>query len=86
MLTVSKIPVPEPMAPRKSANIVNIPMHIPPNVAAVMTKNLIFCSVPVFVLPFMNIPCSLKFDAISLGPCPETSTQVLLNNAQPMIK
>lgn len=36
MFTVSKIPVPDPIAPRKSANTVNKPMQIPPNVAAVI--------------------------------------------------
>jgi len=35
MVTASKIPVPEPMAPKKSAIIVRAPMHIPPKVAAV---------------------------------------------------
>ena len=83
MLTVNRIPVPEPMAPKKSAKMVKTPIHIPPNVAAVITKNLIFSYVPTSVLPFKNIPCSFRFLAISLGPWPETSTQVLLNNAQP---
>lgn len=46
MLTVSKIPVPDPMAPKKSAKIVKTPMHIPPNVAAVITNCLIFLYVP----------------------------------------
>lgn len=36
MLTVSRIPVPEPIAPKKSANTVKRPIQIPPNVAAVM--------------------------------------------------
>ena len=34
------------------------------------------------VPPFKNIPCSFKLLATSLGPCPETSIQVLENNAQ----
>lgn len=34
MVTASRIPVPEPMAPKKSATMVSIPMHIPPKVAA----------------------------------------------------
>lgn len=35
MFTVKRIPVPEPMAPRKSVKIVSNPIQIPPNVAAV---------------------------------------------------
>lgn len=35
MVTASRIPVPEPMAPRKSANTDRAPMHKPPNAAAV---------------------------------------------------
>ena len=34
-MTASRIPVPEPMAPRKSANTDRAPMHKPPNAAAV---------------------------------------------------
>ena len=42
MLTVKRIPVPEPIAPKKSATMVRRPMHIPPKVAAVVIKNLSF--------------------------------------------
>lgn len=35
MVTASKIPVPEPMAPRKSANTDRAPMQSPPKAAAV---------------------------------------------------
>lgn len=35
MVTASKIPVPEPMAPKKSAMTDRPPMHSPPNAAAV---------------------------------------------------
>jgi hypothetical protein len=34
MVTASKIPVPDPMAPMKSARMVRHPMQIPPKVAA----------------------------------------------------
>ena len=68
MLTVNKIPVPEPIAPRKSAKIVKTPILIPPRVAAVMTRDLIFLYVPSLVCPRINIPCSLRLLAIYLGP------------------
>lgn len=85
MLTVNKIPVPEPIAPKKSAKTVNNPIHIPPKVAAVITNCLIFLYVPSFVFPLINIPCSLRPLAISLGPCPDTSIHVRLNKAQPKL-
>jgi len=34
-VTANKIPVPDPIAPIKSAKIVNIPINIPPQLAAV---------------------------------------------------
>jgi hypothetical protein len=46
MLTVKRIPVPDPMAPRKSAKIVNKPIQIPPRVAAVMISCFNFLYVP----------------------------------------
>jgi len=85
IVTVKRIPVPDPIAPKKSAKIVKTPMHIPPRVAAVMIKDLNFLSVPSFVDPFRNIPCSLRFLATYFGPCPETSIQVLLKRAQAKI-
>lgn len=35
MVTASRMPVPDPMAPRKSAKTDRAPMHNPPNAAAV---------------------------------------------------
>lgn len=35
IVTAKRIPVPDPIAPTKSANIVSAPMHSPPRVAAV---------------------------------------------------
>lgn len=35
IVTANKIPVPDPMTPKKSAKIVRAPMHIPPKVAAI---------------------------------------------------
>jgi hypothetical protein len=35
MVTASRMPVPLPMAPMKSATMVSAPMHMPPNAAAV---------------------------------------------------
>jgi hypothetical protein len=35
MVTTSRIPIPEPIAPMKSARTVKASMHTPPNAAAV---------------------------------------------------
>lgn len=85
MLTLSNIPVPDPMAPKKSAKIVNKPIQMPPNVAAVNINCFNFLYVPSFVCPFKNIPSSFSLLATYLGPCPETSIQVLLKRAQMLI-
>ena len=83
IVTVNRIPVPDPIAPKKSAKIVRTPMHIPPSSAAVAISPFNFPYVPLSVYPLMNIPCSFRLSATSLGPCPETSIQVRLKSAQP---
>jgi hypothetical protein len=42
IVTVKRIPVPDPIAPKKSAKIVKTPMHIPPRVAAVIINDRSF--------------------------------------------
>lgn len=42
MVTERRIPVPEPIAPKKSAKIVKRPVKIPPKTAAVSIMDLIF--------------------------------------------
>ena len=81
MVTASNIPVPDPIAPTKSAKIVRAPMHIPPKVAAtgiyLLSNSLILASLN----PLIEYPWSVKFFATSETPLPETSIQVLLNRA-----
>jgi len=82
MVTASKIPVPDPIAPMKSARIVNDPIQTPPKVAAmgmyflrtlIMDDSLCPCKVKSY---------SLSYLATSLGEDPETSIQVLEKIAQ----
>lgn len=68
IVTVSRIPVPEPIAPKKSATIVSAPMHIPPKVAAVGMYLLSISRVPESVCPRTNMPSLLRFFATSSGP------------------
>ena len=86
IVTVNNIPVPDPIALKKSARIVNSPTHIPPKVAATGINFLNYLLVPSSVNPFKNIPYDLSCLATSFGPCPETSIQVLLNKAQAKLK
>jgi len=87
MVTASNIPVPDPIAPMKSARIVKVPIHIPPKVAA-MGMYFFKTSLTLLSLwPTMLMSCSFNYFATSFGEDPETSIQVLLNNAQvPRIK
>ena len=82
MLTASKIPVPEPIAPNMSAVMVKSPTHIPPNAAAVgmyLLKKLIIDSSP--------SPCTHKSLlticlTTSLDDIPDTSNQSRARIAQ----
>ena len=81
MVTASRMPVPLPMAPMKSAMTVSAPMHIPPNAAAVgMYRLSSFCSED-SRWPTMNICCCLSCFATSRAEEPETSIHVLENKA-----
>lgn len=82
IVTDNKIPVPEPIAPKKSATIVKAPMHIPPNVAA-MGIYLFKTSLTLLSLkPTTDMSYSLSYLATSLGDDPETSIQVFEKIAQ----
>ncbi|KAK2408568.1 SecY protein transport family protein [Trifolium repens] len=60
IVTASNIPVPEPIAPMKSANTVKAPIHIPPNAAAVgMYRFSSFCKFD-SRWPGITICCSCK--------------------------
>lgn len=68
IVTVSRIPVPDPIARKKSARMVSNPTHIPPKVAAMGIIFLSWSLVPSLVNPFKNIPYDLSCLATSLGP------------------
>ncbi len=84
MVTASNIPVPEPIAPTKSAKIVKAPIHIPPNVAAIGMYLFNFSFMLWSLNPLIKYPWSCKFLATSLTPDPETSIQVFENKAHEM--
>lgn len=82
MVTASKIPVPDPIAPMKSARIVKDPIQTPPNVAAIGIYLRRVLSMEDSLCPYNIISCSLSYLATSLGEDPETSIQVLEKMAQ----
>ncbi|BAT07621.1 Os09g0347750 [Oryza sativa Japonica Group] len=82
MVTASRIPVPEPIAPMKSARTVNAPMHTPPNAAAVgMYLFNSFCKFD-SRWPGITICCSFNCLATSFADEPDTSIHVFEKRAQ----
>ena len=79
IVTAKRIPVPLPIAPIKSAKIVNNPMHIPPKVAAagIVLFNYSKTFSSLSLIPSKKYWLSLKLLAISLPLLPDNSTQVL---------
>ena len=82
MVTASKIPVPEPMAPRKSAKMDSSPMQMPPVMAAVgmyLSSSLIidFSLCPKSIKSF-SVNCLARSLELEL----EISIQILEKNAQ----
>jgi len=55
IVTANKIPVPDPIAPIKSARIVKDPIHIPPKVAATGIYLFNFYSIDSGLYPMMTI-------------------------------
>jgi len=82
IVTASKIPVPDPMAPMKSARTERAPMQSPPNAAAVGMYLLSSWIMDVSRCPLITICCSLSCLATSLAELPDTSIQVFEKKAQ----
>ena len=82
MVTASKIPVPEPIAPKKSAITDKAPIQRPPKAAAVGIYLFKVFSVLDSLCPLITICCSLSCLATSLADDPDTSIQVFEKNAQ----
>ncbi len=72
MVTANRIPVPDPIAPRKSARTVNIPMHMPPKEAATGMYLFRWRTRDVSRCPFICNPWFRSILATSRGDCPET--------------
>lgn len=82
MVTASKIPVPEPMAPMKSAKIERAPIQTPPKAAAVGIYWLRYLTMEVSLIPSIKSSWSINCLATSLELDPETSIQILEKKAQ----
>lgn len=82
MDTESNIPVPDPIAPSRSAKIEIRPMHIPPRIAAIGMYLLRVEIIDDYWYPFMIICSSFSFLAISRGAYLLISSQNREKNAQ----
>merc|ERR1719356_1907975 len=81
IVTAKRIPVPEPIAPKKSATIVRTPMHMPPNAAAVGMYMSRTCNSDESRCP-LNIICwSRSCLATSREEEPDTSIHVFEKSA-----
>eukprot|EP00962_Isochrysis_galbana_P018404 scaffold5311_cov120-Isochrysis_galbana.AAC.13 len=81
VVTARRMPVPEPMAPMKSAATVSAPMHMPPKAAAVGMYRLSSLASDESRWPFITICWSRSCLATSLADEPDTSIQVLEKRA-----
>ena len=82
MVTASKIPVPEPIAPMKSAKIERAPIQTPPKAAAVGMYLLRYLTMESSLMPSIKSSWSMNCLATSLELDPETSIQILEKKAQ----
>lgn len=82
ILTASKIPDPEPMAPIKSAKMVRIPTAIPPTQAAIGIYFYNLDVIESFRIPTIAISYSLNYLTRSFVLSPEISIQILEKKAQ----
>lgn len=85
MVTANNIPVPEPIAPMKSAKMERAPMQTPPKAAAVgmyLFKYLIMDS---SLIPSITSSWSTSCLTTSLALDPETSIQILEKKAHELM-
>jgi len=81
IVTASKIPVPEPIAPMKSAKIERAPIHTPPKAAAVGIYLLRYLTMESSLCPSITSSWSMSCLATSLELDPDTSIQILEKKA-----
>lgn len=81
MVTAKRIPVPDPMAPMKSAKMQRAPMQIPPKVAAVWMYRLSWLIIAVSLQPSIMRSWSINYFVISRGLCPLMSIHNLEKKA-----
>ena len=82
MVTARRIPVPEPIAPMKSAKMERAPMHTPPKAAAVGMYLFKYLTMESSLMPSIKSSWSISCLATSLELDPETSIQILEKKAQ----
>ena len=82
IVTARRIPVPDPIAPMKSAKIERAPIHIPPKAAAIGMYLFKCLTIESSLRPSIIMSYSRSYLATSLALLPETSIQILEKRAQ----
>jgi len=82
IVTARRMPVPEPIAPIKSAMMVRAPMQTPPNAAAVGIYLLSNFGIESYLCPSIMSSFSISYLATSFPLVPDTSIQILEKKAQ----
>jgi len=85
MVTAKRIPVPDPMAPMKSAKMERAPIQTPPKAAAVGMYLLRYLIMDSSLMPSMTSSWSTSCLTTSLALEPETSIQILEKKAHELI-
>jgi hypothetical protein len=81
IVTARRIPVPDPIAPMKSAKMERAPMQIPPNAAATGIYLLSYFTMESSLIPSITSSWSMSYLTTSLELDPDTSIQILEKNA-----
>lgn len=81
IVTAKRIPVPDPIAPMKSAKIDNAPIHTPPKAAATGIYLLSCLTIESSLIPSITNSWSISYLTTSRELDPDTSIQILEKNA-----
>jgi len=85
IVTAKRIPVPEPIAPMKSAKMERAPIQHPPKAAATGIYLLSYLTILSSLIPSITNSCSMSYLTTSLELDPDTSIQILEKKAHELI-
>jgi len=85
IVTAKRIPVPDPIAPMKSAKIERAPIQHPPKAAATGIYLLSYFTILSSLIPSITNSWSISYLTTSLELDPDTSIQILEKKAHELI-